>query len=138
MVLIFNQIYIPPSLFSSKPLGNRPIRSNCNYYYLLLWVIFTLALTDGFSLEFEWQQVSLSLQDFSSIISDLNNVVIWMVNTCPLISNLPFPIPIFGGLSQVHQPKGVSLSPSYFIDFFSVLKQRLSTHLSFHFLCVTL
>ena len=30
---------------------------------LLLWEFFTLALTDGFSLEFEWQKVSSSLQN---------------------------------------------------------------------------
>ena len=30
---------------------------------ILLWEFFTPALTDGFSLEFEWQLVSLSLQD---------------------------------------------------------------------------
>ena len=32
---------------------------------LLLLEFFTLALADGFSLEFEWQQVSSSLQDSS-------------------------------------------------------------------------
>ena len=32
---------------------------------LLLWEFFTLALADGFSVEFEWLQVSSSLQDSS-------------------------------------------------------------------------
>ena len=35
------------------------------YYYLHLFNFFTLALADGFSLEFEWQQVYSSLQDAS-------------------------------------------------------------------------
>ena len=30
---------------------------------LLIWEFFTPALTDGFSLEAEWQQVSSNLQD---------------------------------------------------------------------------
>ena len=32
---------------------------------LLLWEFFAIALADGFSLEFKWQEVSLSLQDSS-------------------------------------------------------------------------
>ena len=32
---------------------------------LLLWVFFTPSLADGLILDFEWQQVSSSLQDFS-------------------------------------------------------------------------
>ena len=35
------------------------------YYHYLLWSFFTLALADGLSQEFEWQQVSSSLQDSS-------------------------------------------------------------------------
>ena len=47
---------------------------HCNYFYvclifynynLFLFEFFTPALTDGFSLVFEWQQVSSSLQDSS-------------------------------------------------------------------------
>ena len=41
---------------------------------------FTSALTDGLSLEFEWQQVSSSLL---SILAVLNNAVVWMVSTRP-------------------------------------------------------
>ena len=36
-----------------------------HYYYLLSFEFFTSALVNGFSLEFEWQQVSSSLQDSS-------------------------------------------------------------------------
>ena len=36
-----------------------------NIIILLLWEFFTPASADGLSLEFKWQQVSLSLQDSS-------------------------------------------------------------------------
>ena len=42
---------------------------------------FTSALADGLSLEFEWQQVSSSHQDSSSILAVLNNADVWMVST---------------------------------------------------------
>ena len=52
-----------------------------NYYYLiLLWVFHTIV-----SWWFEWQQISTHLQD-SSQYSWLNNAVVWMVSTRPLIS----------------------------------------------------
>ena len=35
------------------------------FYYLLIREFFTPALADGFSQEFEWKQVSSSLQDSS-------------------------------------------------------------------------
>ena len=38
-------------------------------YYLLLFEFFTPELADGFSLEFEWLQVSSSLQDSSQYSS---------------------------------------------------------------------
>ena len=37
--------------------------------FVFFWEFFTLALADGFSLEFEWQQVSSSLQDSSQYSS---------------------------------------------------------------------
>ena len=44
---------------------------------------FTPALADGFPLEFKGQQVSRTLL---SILTDLNNAVVWMISTCSLIS----------------------------------------------------
>ena len=41
---------------------------------------FTSVLADGLSLEFEWQQVSRTLL---SILTILNNAVVWMVFTRP-------------------------------------------------------
>ena len=43
--------------------NNNNNNNNDNYYYP--YEFFTSVLTDGFSLEFEWQQVSTSLQDSS-------------------------------------------------------------------------
>ena len=63
------------------------IPENYNYYYyLLLWEFFTPALADTFSLEFEGQQVSRILP---CVLADLNNAVIGMVSSCPVISE-PF------------------------------------------------
>ena len=46
--------------------------------FSLLRVFYT-----SFSLEFEWQQVSTT---FLNVLADLNNTVVWMVPTRPLIS----------------------------------------------------
>ena len=52
------------------------------YYYYLLIRVFTSALADGLSLEFEWQQVSSSFQDSSLLLlAVFNNAVVWMVST---------------------------------------------------------
>ena len=61
---------------------------------------FTLALADGLSLELVWQQVSRTLL---SILADLNNVVVRMVSTCPLISNFPVLLPSFWGFFRAFQ-----------------------------------
>ena len=45
-------------------------------------MLFSPALSNGLSLESEWQQVFLSLQDSSQYHADLNNVVVWMVTIC--------------------------------------------------------
>ena len=50
---------------------------------LLFWEFFAPAFAEGFSLESEWQQVTRTLL---SILADLNNTVVWMVSTRPLIS----------------------------------------------------
>ena len=50
---------------------------------LLIGEFFTTLLADGSPLESEWQQVSRTLL---SILVNLNNTVVWMVCTQPLIS----------------------------------------------------
>ena len=59
---------------------------------ILFWEFFTPALTDSFSLEFEWQPVSSSLQGSSQYGEYyLSNAVVWMVSTHPLISKSSSP-----------------------------------------------
>ena len=61
-----------------------------HYYYFTPWEFFTTTLADSLSMEFEWQQVS-SLRALLSILAGLNNVVVWMFSTCPLISRSSSP-----------------------------------------------
>ena len=69
------------------------------YYFLLLLLFyfnvefFTSVLADGFSLEFEWQQVSSSRL---RILAVLSNAVIWIVFTRPPTSksSRPFNNPL--------------------------------------------
>ena len=55
------------------------------------WEIFTSVLADGLSLKFEWQQPPHVSRTLLSILAHLNNVVIWTVSTCPLISKSSSP-----------------------------------------------
>ena len=70
-----------------------------HYYYYPL-EFFTSALTEGFSLEFEWEQVSSSLLDRSpgilSILAVLNKAVVWMFSTRPptSLSSSPYSNPL--------------------------------------------
>ena len=52
----------------------------------LLFEVFPPALVDVFSLDFKWQKVSKCSRTFLSILTDLNNAVVWMISTRPLIS----------------------------------------------------
>ena len=67
-----------------------------NLFIIIIIIIplefFTSVITDGFSLEFEWQQVSSSL----SILAVLSNAVIWIVSTRPPTSksSRPFNNPL--------------------------------------------
>ena len=56
---------------------------------LLFWEIFTPALADGFSQEFEWSKSSQVYRTLLSILANLNNAVVWMVST----PSLPVLIP---------------------------------------------
>ena len=58
-LIIFCAPVIDLTCFSSHK------QPSMGYFYYLLLEFFTPVLADGFSLEFEWQQVSSSLQDSS-------------------------------------------------------------------------
>ena len=52
-----------------------------------------------------------------NILADLNDFLVWMVSTCPLISKSSGPS-MLGGLFQVHHLQLVSPTPSCYIVFF--------------------
>ena len=60
---------------------------------LLFFEFFTSALAEGFSLEFEWQQVSRTLL---SILAYLNNAIVWIISIRPPTSKSfsPFSNPL--------------------------------------------
>ena len=87
---------------------------------LLLWELFTPALADDFPLELcdsKSPQVSRTLL---SILADLNNVVVWIVSTCPLISksSSPFIYP-FRGIPSA--PITIGLTITFMFHSFFVL-----------------
>ena len=53
-------------------------------YYLLILLFHSLA--DGFTLEFEWQQVFFDSKTLFRIVADLNDAVVWMVSSSPCIN----------------------------------------------------
>ena len=94
-----------------------------HYYHLLLWEIFTPVLADRFSLEFEWQQ------DSRTLLSILNNTVVWM-GSCPLISksSIPFTNP-WGIVPRAPTTIGITVTFMFHsLFFFSSLAN--STYLS--------
>ena len=88
---------------------------------------------------FHWSLSDSKYPKFSStllsILADLNNAIVLMVSTRPLISKSSSPIINPLVTYQVHQLQLVSPSFSCSI-FFSILLQSLGTYLSFHFLSV--
>ena len=78
-------IFIDPSIVDNweESYKNSPSRKKKRFIHLLLftpWEFFTWILAGGFSLKFEWQQVSWTLL---RILAVLNNAVIWMFSTRP-------------------------------------------------------
>ena len=61
------------------------------YYYYYFLFFFTPALADGFPLQFEWQEIPYITRTLLSILTDLNNAIVWMAYTCPLISKSSWP-----------------------------------------------
>ena len=84
--------YIFDSLISitSKYFQNKSYSHKLSYnkkllLFYILW-FFTPTLTDSYSLESEWQQVSS--KTLLSILADFSNAVLRMVSVFPLISSL--------------------------------------------------
>ena len=100
--------------------------------FVLFWEFFTQALADGFSLEFEWQQVSRTLP---CILANLNNAVVWMVSTSPVISKSSSPCTnLLVTVPRAQITIGIIVT---FIAF-SVPKQGPGTYSSFHILSILL
>ena len=98
---------------------------------LLFWEFFTSANADGFSLDFEWQQVSWTLL---IILADLNNAVVLMVSTHPLISKSSSSCTnLF--VTVLSPPVTIGITVTFmFHSFFSFLARYLSLFLlSFSF-----
>ena len=55
-----------------------------NYYYYCSHEFFTIVITCGLLMEYEWQQISKS---FLNILANVNNAEVWMVLILSLISN---------------------------------------------------
>ena len=99
--------------------------------------VFTSVLADGLSLEFlsnsKFPQVSRTLL---SILGDLNNLVVWMISTCPLISksSSPFNNP---SVTVLITPITISISVTFmfhsFFQFFSKFQVRVLLFTFFHF-----
>ena len=67
---------------------------NFNYYYyhyLLFWEFFPPALTDRFSQESGWQQVTSNFLDSSQYFGRSQQCCSWMVSTSPLFSKSSSP-----------------------------------------------
>ena len=54
-------------------------KQSIHYHYFYYCEFFTQALTGGFSLEYEWQQVYSAFKNPSNILIDFNIAVIWFV-----------------------------------------------------------
>ena len=108
-------------------------RLKCPLLLLLLLLLllcsfqsFSSINADGLPLESQWLQVSSISRTHVSILADLNNAVVWMVSTRPLIYKSSSPCTKSFGDYQVHQLQLVSPSLSSTIVFFVCLFSSLA------------
>ena len=83
--------------FFNSPARSRhsSMFSGRNYFYYCCYsfeIFFTPALADGFHWSFRDSKSTQVLGTLLSILADINNVVVWMVSTCPFIfkPSIPF------------------------------------------------
>ena len=71
---------------------------------IIILLFFHTSISWWFSTEV-WATASLIKESRTvlSILADVNNAVVWMVSTCPLISKSSNPVPIFWLLDRAHQ-----------------------------------
>ena len=114
------------------------MKESADHYYYYCYSIFEFfppALTDGFSLEFEWQQVSSILHDSSQYSNRLQ----WWYGLDGLHSSAisKSPIPRTNLLVTVLRAPitiGIAVTFMFHSLFFSIPLQDPGTHTSFHFL----
>ena len=102
------------------------------YYYFILLGVFSNQRQLIVSHRSKFPQVSSSLL---SILADLNNTIVWMISTCPLISISSSPFTNLWLLYQAHQLQLVSPSLLWWINF-SFFWLGRGTYLAFRFLLV--
>ena len=85
----FQSIVLPKYLFNPIMVGiSFRFHNNNNYYYYHYYYYYKSSiktLSDNFSLESEWQQVSSDLQESSKYPNRFNSAVVWMVSILLLI-----------------------------------------------------
>ena len=81
--------------------------------------VFHTVIRWWFSQEYEWHQVSSSLQDSSQYSDRSQHAVIWMVSTRPLILSPLVLVPVLWWFYQEHQLQSLSSSLSGSTVFFS-------------------
>ena len=88
-------------------------------------------LADGLSLEFEWQQVPQVTRTLLSILTDLENAVVWIVSTRPFISKSSHPCtnPIVTVLSA-RIPIGITVAFMFHSVFSSLARSMYLSLLS--------
>ena len=92
---------------------------------------FTPALANGFSLEFEWEQVSRILL---SILTDINKVAVWMISIYPFISksSSPYTNPLVT-VPRVPITIGITFTFMFHIFFTSLVRSKYLSFFSLSF-----
>ena len=98
---------------------------------IIPWEFFTSAFGNGLSLNLSLLYSLLSIQP------DLNNALVWMVSTRPLISKSSSPW-INSLVTVLRAPLTIGIIVTFIFQFFSIALQGPGTYHSFHFLSILL